>query len=113
MERDGQPPRHIADIGMRLIVGAETYEEIGAIMDVVDRAVTHALGEKRLRENAAFDFTHFNTRPCKSAQLEQRYDRMMYEREARGGVSSQAVPLPDYSEQPVDPHPVHHSRELG
>lgn len=56
------------DIGMRLAVDADEYERVGKVMDAIDGAVRKALIEQGF-QNAAFDFTHFNTHPCKASVM--------------------------------------------
>jgi hypothetical protein len=68
MERtNGQVPEFRAEAQMMLIVDADSYAEIGALMDEVHHALHAAIKRSKLR--ARFDFTGFNTRPCKRAQM--------------------------------------------
>jgi hypothetical protein len=58
-----------ADIGLRLLVEAGSYAKVGALMDAISLAITEQLVAQGAR--ATFDFTHFNTHPCKSAEMAQ------------------------------------------
>jgi hypothetical protein len=66
---NGSAPATRADIGMRLVVAASSYNEIGQLMDEVGEAIEQALRRHHLA--AAFDFTHFNTHPCKTMRMEE------------------------------------------
>ena len=56
------------DIGMRLAIDSREYEKVGRVMDAIDHAVRQALSDQGFG-HAAFDFTHFNTHPCKASVM--------------------------------------------
>lgn len=62
-------PATRADVGMRLVVAADNYRTIGILMDEIGEAVEQIL--TRHHTTAEFDFTHFNTYPCKTMRMEQ------------------------------------------
>lgn len=68
MTENGDKPNFRADIGMRLVVDAKGYTEIGILMDAIGGAVNKALKG----EPAAFDFVSFNTHPCKAIQMDDQ-----------------------------------------
>jgi hypothetical protein len=49
-------------IGMQLNVDIEKYEQMGRIMDQLERKLKKSLEKEGVR--ARFDFTSFNTNPC-------------------------------------------------
>jgi hypothetical protein len=59
-----------ADISMRLLIDGDSYAKVGRLMDRIDGAVRDALEEEGV-ERALFDFTGFNTHPCKALELDR------------------------------------------
>lgn len=56
-----------ADLGMRIVLDTPSYAAVGGLMDEIN-AMLEALF-RRDGLAAEFDFTHFNTHPCKTAQM--------------------------------------------
>lgn len=70
MNNNGHPSESLrSDIGMRIVLDAPSYSAVGGLMDEIT-AMLHALF-RRDGLRAEFDFTHFNTHPCKAAQMER------------------------------------------
>jgi hypothetical protein len=69
MEPNGNTPQMRAEIQMALVVDGDSYARIGTLMDAVQEAVDAAI--KRQHVEARFDFTGFNTHPCKAAVMRQ------------------------------------------
>jgi hypothetical protein len=66
---NGQPGFR-ADIGMRIVIDVASYAKLGSLMDTIQGLIEDRL--KSGHERAAFDFTHFNTQPCKADLMAQR-----------------------------------------
>ena len=64
-----QPETTRVDIGLRFVIDAPSYSAVGGVMDEIDAMLTALF--RRDGIIAAFDFTHFNTHPCKAAQMER------------------------------------------
>ena len=67
------------DIGMRMLVNADSYAKVGELMDVIEDAVRRAIDspEFQLGKNKVhFDFTSFNTNPCKALALDREANAM-------------------------------------
>lgn len=56
------------DLGLRIVIDVPDYRHAGVFMDDVAGAVGALLGGEEVK--GRFDFTHFNTRPCKAAVME-------------------------------------------
>ena len=56
------------DLGLRIVIDVDDYRRAGIFMDDVAGAVTALLSGDGMK--GRFDFTHFNTRPCKTAVME-------------------------------------------
>lgn len=69
MGENGQAPKVRADIQMRLVFDVSSYAKAGGVMDEI-QAFFEGLFQDDPR--AHFDFTGFQTRPCKAMQMEQR-----------------------------------------
>lgn len=66
MAGEGPAAKARVDIGMRLVPDVENYRDVGTLMDDIQDAIAPLLGgHKRSR----FDFTHFQTRPCKAGKM--------------------------------------------
>lgn len=62
-------------IGMQLNATVEEYEQMGRVMDQIERKLKKALEKEGVK--ARFDFTSFNTNPCKAIQMDRdRYEMM-------------------------------------
>jgi|1185.fasta_scaffold321085_1 hypothetical protein len=81
---NGNIPKFRVALDMRLVLDSYSYEQVGALMDRVHRAVTRELREIEAR----FDFTGFQTYPCKAAQMSQ----LTYPTEAGSPEYSQQLP---------------------
>jgi hypothetical protein len=81
---NGKPPELRAELHMTIVVDADRYEPIGKLMDRVAYAVAKEVGVIQ-REGAVararFDFTGFNTRPCKAAVMAQLTNEAAYDSE--------------------------------
>lgn len=67
------------DIGMRMLVNAENYADVGRMMDVIDQAVRREIGAQAdiyPKLKVHFDFTSFNTNPCKALALDRQAEAM-------------------------------------
>lgn len=73
-----------AEIGMALVIDVSDYATAGALMDEIRASVERALTARKA--HARFDFTHFNTHPCKAAVMRQSF----YDEETVG--PSPAIP---------------------
>jgi hypothetical protein len=58
-------------IGMQLNVDIEKYEQMGRIMDQLERKLKKSLEKEGVR--ARFDFTSFNTNPCKAIEMDRHW----------------------------------------
>jgi hypothetical protein len=70
---NGNVPTVRADIHMAIVTDASSYTDIGKLMDAVNEAVNAAI--KRTHAKARFDFTSFNTHPCKAMQMSALAER--------------------------------------
>lgn len=63
------------DLGVRIIATVHDYRRAGILMDDLHDAISALLaqGEEDADQplGARFDFTHFQTRPCKAMRMEQ------------------------------------------
>lgn len=87
-------PATRADIGMRLVVAAPNYGRIGILMDEIGEAVERVLAG--YHATAEFDFTHFNTYPCKTARMEQIAYQMRSGEEMDVSAEPDLPPVPDH-----------------
>jgi len=87
MNENSDKPIARASIGIRIVADVPNYTRAGRMMDEVYGVLKAALSEY----GARFDFTSFETQPCKAMQME----RAMHD----GGVP-QTVYLPD--EAPIE-----------
>jgi hypothetical protein len=63
------PPVARAQIQMVIVVDVPCYQRAGRMMDDVAKALDPVLRE----HHAMFDFTGFNTQPCKAAVMNDAY----------------------------------------
>lgn len=71
---------YTADIGMRFVVRVPDHQTAGRLMDAIAETIDELLKHEEL--TGRFDFTHFNTRPCKAAQMSaaaRRLDEQLYD----------------------------------
>jgi hypothetical protein len=59
------------DLGVRIVATVPDYRRAGVLMDDVHGMLQALLvdGEEGRELNARFDFTHFQTRPCKALTM--------------------------------------------
>ena len=57
------------DLGMRFVVTVDSYRRAGLFMDDLAEAVQGLLANDEV--GGHFDFTHFQTRPCKANKMAQ------------------------------------------
>jgi hypothetical protein len=69
-QTDGRIPTFRVDIGLRVVIESTSYEHVGRLMDRLHLALAREL---RGEERAYFDFTHFQTHPCKAGRMEEIY----------------------------------------
>jgi len=55
------------DLGMRFVVTVDSYRRAGLFMDDLAEAVQGLLANDEV--GGHFDFTHFQTRPCKANKM--------------------------------------------
>lgn len=65
-----RPETFRADVSMRLVLDESSYAAVGRLMDAIKASVTDAIAAADVGP-ARFDFTGFNTHPCKASRMEQ------------------------------------------
>jgi hypothetical protein len=83
------------EVGMRLVVDTESYRNLGGVMDAIEETVRKELADAGVT-HAAFDFTSFNTMPCKAIQMSQFV--------GDSPVDPEVVDYPDHRDRPALPH---------
>jgi hypothetical protein len=58
------------DLGLRLVVEVPSYRRAGVLMDDLYDAIVAVLNAPDDAVPGRFDFTHFNTRPCKAQRMQ-------------------------------------------
>jgi len=57
------------DLGMRFVVTVDSYRRAGLFMDDLAEAVQGLFAGSNGELGGHFDFTHFQTRPCKANKM--------------------------------------------
>jgi hypothetical protein len=70
---NARPEAFTANVQMRLVIRESSYAAVGRVMDAIQHVVREEV-EKADVGRARFDFTGFDTHPCKAAQMASAFD---------------------------------------
>jgi hypothetical protein len=63
-----EPGTFRADLNLRVVIDAPSYAVVGTLMDEISAMMEALFRRDKLR--AEFDFTSFNTTPCKALRMQ-------------------------------------------
>jgi hypothetical protein len=69
---NARPETFTADVQMRLVIRESSYAAVGRVMDAIQQTVREEVERADVR--GRFDFTGFNTHPCKAARMASAFD---------------------------------------